>query len=246
MLNLGVQRTRVEKGLYAARHRDLRRALRHKVLPAVEHLPVLRALPEMGLVLDVGANVGQFALVARHRWPQARLICFEPLPSCAATIRAIFAGEARTECRVVAVTDHAGTAEFHVTGREDSSSLLPIGRRQVEEFATDEARTVPVETARLDDVLSPDDLPPSGGVLLKIDTQGTELAVLRGAEGLLQRATHILAEVSFVELYEGQADAGEVTRFLTERGWDLVSVYDVKTSLHTGEPLQADAVYARR
>ena len=247
MLNLAVQRKRVEKGLVAARHRDLRRALRHRVLPAIEHLPVLRALPEMGLVLDAGANVGQFALVARHRWPQARLISFEPLPDCAATIRAIFAGDARMDVRLLALTDHAGTAEFHVTGAEDSSSLLRIGQRQLDEFATDEARVVQVETARLDDVLDPADLPPVGTpVLLKIDTQGTELAVLQGAEQLLQRATHVLAEVSFVELYEGQADAGEVTRFLTERGWDLVSVYDVKTSRHTGEPLQADAVFARR
>lgn len=244
--NLALQRKRIEKALTAARHPDLRRALRHKVLPATEHLPVLRGLPEVELVVDVGANVGQFALVARHRWPKARIVSFEPLPECAAQLRAVLAGDDRVDCRVLALTDHAGTGTFHVTGAEDSSSLLPVARRQVEEFDTAEARTVEVPTARLDDALPEADLPPAGSpVLIKLDTQGTELAVLQGGEAVLARATHLLVEVSFVELYEGQADAAALTRHLVERGWDLTSVYDVKTSRRTGEPLQADALFTR-
>jgi FkbM family methyltransferase len=246
-VNLGLQRKRAHKALTAARHPVLRRALRHKVLPATEHLPVLRHLPEVALVVDIGANVGQFALVARYRWPEARIVSFEPLAACAAQVRTLFAGDARFECRLLALTDHAGTDTFHVTGQEDSSSLLPVAARQVEEFATDEARVVRVETARLDDALPVAALPDGGAaILVKIDTQGTELAVLQGGEALLGRATHLLVEVSFVELYQGQADAGEVTTWLADRGWDLRSVYDVKTSRRTGEPLQADVLFVRR
>ena len=247
MPNLALQRKRVEKALAALRQPDLRRALRQRVLPATEHLPVLAGLPEVALVVDIGANVGQFALVARHRWPQARIVSFEPLPDCAAQARALFAGDGRFECRCLALTDVAGTAAFHVTGAEDSSSLLPVARRQVEEFATDEARVLQVETGRLDDVLPAADLPAAGEpILVKLDTQGTELAVLQGGLALLARATHLLVEVSFVELYEGQADAADITRFLVEHGWDLASVYDVKVSRRTGEPLQADALFVRR
>jgi FkbM family methyltransferase len=246
--NLALQRKRVEKALVALRSPDLRRALRQKVLPATEHLPVLAGLPgDVALVVDIGANVGQFSLVARHRWPQARIVSFEPLPACAAQVRALFVGDGRFECLSFALTDSAGPAAFHVTGAEDSSSLLPIARRQVEEFETAEARVVQVETARLDDALPPDALPEAGRpIVVKLDTQGTELAVLRGGPTLLARATHLLVEVSFVELYEGQADAAELTRFLVEQGWDLRSVYDVKASRRTGEPLQADALFVRR
>ena len=245
-MNLGLQRKRIEKALAAVRHPDLRRALRQKVLPATEHLPVLAGLPEMALVVDIGANVGQFALVARHRWPRARIVSFEPLPECARQVRALFDGDPRFECRGLALTDHAGTDAFHVTGAEDSSSLLPVAARQVEEFATDEARVVQVRTARLDAELPLGDLPPQGEpILVKLDTQGTELAVLQGGAALVERATHLLVEVSFVELYEGQADAAEVTRHLVERGWDLRSVYDVKASRRSGEPLQADALFTR-
>jgi len=245
MIDLQLQKKRFDKVRATVRHPDLRRALRHKVLPAVEHLPVLQALPPVDLVVDIGANVGQFALVARHRWPGARIVSFEPLPQAAQRLRAVFAGDGRFECRSVALTDHAGTEAFHVTGHDDSSSLLPVATRQVEEFATDGVAVLQVTTARLDDVLPAAELP-AGPILVKIDTQGTELDVLRGGTELLARAAHLIVEVSFVELYQGQADAGDVTRFLSDHGWDLRSVYDVKTSRRSGEPLQADVVFARR
>ncbi len=243
-MDLALQAKRVGKARTALRHADLRRALRHKVLPAVEHLPVLDLLPTMALVVDVGANVGQFALVARHRWPSARIVSFEPLPQAAERLRAVFADDPAFECRPCALTDTSGTRDFHVTGHDDSSSLLPVARRQVEEFATDGVGTLQVTTSRLDDALPAAEVP-DGPVLLKVDTQGTELEVLRGGTELLARASHLIIEVSFVELYEGQADAAQITRFLVDRGWDLRATYDVKTSRRTGEPLQADAVFVR-
>lgn len=245
-MNLALWRKRVGKATVALRDPGYRRALRSSVLPAVEHQPILAALPPMAVVVDVGANVGQFALVARHAFPSARIISFEPLPEAGAKVRSLFLGDARFECREMALSDVGGVAAFHVTGADDSSSLLPVARRQVEEFpASAPAGTLEVTTERLDEVLSVDDLG-AGPSLLKIDTQGTELAVLRGAGGLLDHLTHLLVEASFVELYEGQAHVGDVTRFLVERGWDLHSVYDVKSSRLTGEPLQADLVFERR
>jgi FkbM family methyltransferase len=244
-LDLGLQRKRFDKVRLSLRHPDLRRALRQKVLPAVEHLPVLDRLPPMDLVVDVGANVGQFALVARHLWPRAQILSFEPLPQAAAQLRAVFAGDPRFECRPLALTDHTGTEAFHVTSHDDSSSLLPVAERQVEEFATDGVAVLEVETARLDDAVPAADLP-AGPILLKLDTQGTELDVLRGGTAVLARTSHVVVEVSFVELYQGQADAADITRFLVEHGFDLQAAYDVKTSRRTGEPLQADLVFARR
>lgn len=244
-MDLGLQRKRIEKLRSTVRHPVLRRALRHKVLPAVEHLPVLDPLPGMELVVDVGANVGQFAAVARHCWPQARIVSFEPLPAARERLLALFEHDPRFECRPLALTDHEGTDDFHVTGHDDSSSLLPVAARQVTEWAIDDVAVLQVDTARLDDVLPEADLP-DGPILVKLDTQGTELDVLRGGPALLARATHLIVEVSFVELYEGQADAAQITRHLVEHGWDLAAVYDVKASRRTGEPLQADALFVRR
>jgi hypothetical protein len=104
--------------------------------------------------------------------------------------------------------------------------------------------TLEVEVARLDDVLA-DRAPLDGPTLLKLDTQGTELAVLQGAEATLAEIHHVILEASFVELYVGQAQATELVAHLLERGFDLRAVYDVKSSVHTGEPIQADLVFSR-
>jgi hypothetical protein len=84
-----------------------------------------------------------------------------------------------------------------------------------------------------------------GPVLLKLDTQGTELAVLQGGPAVLAQVTHVILEASFVELYVGQARATDLVAHLLDAGFELRSVYDVKTSTHTGEPIQADFVFSR-
>ena len=200
----------------------------------------------MAVVIDVGGNVGQFATVARHNFPEALIFSFEPLPTAGEKLRELFATDLRFESFPLALCDTDGTVPFHVTAADDSSSLLPVAPRQVSEFpATRGIDTLSVVTARLDDVLA-DRTFPDGPMLLKVDTQGTELAVLRGAPKLLQRATHAIIEVSFVELYEGQDDAADITTFLVDLGWRLRSVYDVKYSILTGEPIQADMLFEKR
>lgn len=236
---------RATKAMTALRTPMFRRALKHGVLAATEHQAVLRSLGNLRLVVDVGANVGQFAIVARQTCPNARIISLEPLARAADRLQLVFAGDPRHQICRIAASDRSGTATMHVSSSDDSSSLLSIGRRQVEEFPeTAERATVDVRVARLDE-LPEVEIPVSDPSLLKIDTQGNELQVLRGAEGVLDNIAHVLVESSFVELYDGQALASDVTRYMSDRGFDLRMVYDVRTSRRTGEPLQADFVFSR-
>ena len=70
---------------------------------------------------------------------------------------------------------------MHVSAREDSSSLLPVGEGQVSAFpGTDEVGTTNVEVRTLDSVMANRDL--EKPALLKVDVQGFELPVLRGAD----------------------------------------------------------------
>jgi FkbM family methyltransferase len=244
-MDLATQRKRVQKGLVALRHPVYRGALRKKVLAATEHEAVVRSLGPVRTVLDVGANVGQFALVARRCNPDARIVSFEPFPAAAARLREVFADDPHFDLLPLAIAAEPGRQTFHVAAAEDSSSLLPIGERQVEEFAhTRSVGTIEVDVARLDDALA-DRAELAGPVLLKLDTQGTELAVLQGGDRVLGQVTHVILEASFVELYVGQAQATELVGHLLDRGFHLKAVYDVKTSVHTGEPIQADLVFSR-
>lgn len=79
-------------------------------------------------------------------------------------------------------------------------------------------------------------------VLLKLDVQGSELAVLKGASRLLHITTYGLAECSFVELYEGQPLFSEVYRFLEERGFQFTSA-SCSTRDRIGTWVQADVLF---
>jgi FkbM family methyltransferase len=218
------------------------RGLRHGVAAAVEHEGA--ALDhDYRTVVDVGANRGQFLLVAARRFPRADLLAFEPLPAAGQVVRRAL-GRRPVEVFAMALAATAGTAILHVARADDSSSLLPISARQTSTFpGTDEVDRIEVRTARLDEVLVAPDL--ARPILLKIDAQGGELAVLQGATGLLDAVATVLVECSFEELYEGQPVVDEVVRFLGDAGFGLHSVGSLATA-HGARPVQADFVFERR
>jgi FkbM family methyltransferase len=218
------------------------RLLRHRVAAGLEHAQVLSGL-DCRTVVDIGANRGQFALVARQCQRQARVISFEPLPAAAAKFRAVFAGDDRVALHEVAIGPVPGNATLHVSRRDDSSSLLPITATQVALFpGTAEAATTMVRVAPLREFVSAEDIQPPA--FLKLDVQGYELEALRGCEDLLDRFAYVYAECSFVELYAGQALEDEVIAWLRERGFRLRGVHNTEYDLG-GRAIQADFLFAR-
>ena len=219
-----------------------RGALRHGVAAAVEH----EAVPfghDFRTVIDVGAGRGQFALVARRRFPRARLVCLEPLARPRTRLGRVLADGPEPEIFPVAAAGRDGEAEFVVSRADDSSSLLPMTALQTETFpGTGEAARIRVTTARLDGLLDASRL--ERPALLKVDVQGAELEVLRGAAGLLEAIDEVLVECSFAELYRGQALAGEVVDLLCRAGFALAAVCSPVAD-HHGRVLQADLLFAR-
>ena len=219
------------------------RLLRHRVAAGVEHARVLSGL-DCRTVVDIGANRGQFALVARRCLPQARVISFEPLPAAAAKFRAVFADDDRVTLHEVAIGPvrrecdpshfQAGrfflpVAHHHHTGRPISPARR---KRPPRSFAW--PRCASLSWCRTI-------LPPA---LLKLDVQGFELEALRGCEDLLDRFAYVYAECSFVELYAGQALADEVIAWLRERGFNHQGEHNM---VHEsgGRAIQADFLFAR-
>ncbi|MEJ7788640.1 MAG: FkbM family methyltransferase [Thermoleophilaceae bacterium] len=219
-----------------------RRALRHGSAAAVEH----EAVPFRHIfrtIIDVGSSRGQFALVAAHRFPEAALICFEPLPGPRRKLESALGRHGNLTVIDRAVSSDAGTAEFVVSRADDSSSLLEMTATQTHHFpGTEAARHITVRTEPLDEMLTPGEL--AAPLLLKVDVQGAEIEVLRGAERVLPRVDSILVECSFLELYRGQALAGEVVAFLHEHGFRLDALCS-PTVGREGRVLQADLLFER-
>ena len=215
--------------------------LREGVFPSLEHVSV-RCGTQFATVLDVGASRGQFALFARSRFPGAKRICFEPVPQARATAHKVLRG-LEVELHGVALGSSAGQTKLHVSAQDDSSSLLPIGSRQVSAFpGTQESHEITVTVDVLEAYLDERIVRPC---LLKIDVQGNELDALRGAATGLLYVDEILVEVSFTELYTGQALAGEVIHHLVEHDFRLVDVYGLVRAAD-GMALQADLLFRRK
>lgn len=219
---------------------DYRAALRRGAAAGVEHARVLRQIP-CRTVVDIGANRGQFALVARACFPAANIISFEPLAAPADIFARVFAGDAQTRLVRAAIGPTRGETTIHVSQRDDSSSLLPITPAQNELFpGTAEARTETITTARLAEHLDADAI--AAPALLKLDVQGFELPALEGCEDRLRHFEWIYAECSFAELYQGQALADEVIAWLRDRGFRLVGVYNMSYD-ERGRAIQADFLF---
>lgn len=230
---------RARKLVQLAGNRAYWPALRKGVAASVEHSRIPFG-EEFATVLDVGASRGQFAIFAQENFPGAAITCFEPQPGPARDLRLLL-GE-KVKLVDSALGPQPGTATMNVSAQDDSSSLLTIGRRQVVEFpGTHSDHTIEVPVTTLDDAI---DLPIERPCLLKIDVQGYELDVLRGGVYVLRQVDVALVECSFVELYEGQALADEVIRFMLDLGFHLAGVHEIGYSA-SGSAIQGDFLFRR-
>jgi FkbM family methyltransferase len=239
-MNFQLTFTRLGKALQVVRSSEFLRALlRHGVLAGTDHRNVL--LNDFATVVDVGANRGQFSLAVRRWCPNARIIAFEPLPGPASKFRTLFRGDKSVSLHETAIGRESGQQAMHVSGRDDSSSLLPISHVQVQKFpGTEEVSTIVVRVSPLDafvtaaEILSP--------AMLKLDVQGFELEALRGCDALLRRFTQIYCECSFIELYRGQALAADVVEWLAAKGFRLTGVFNLAYD-EQGQTLQGDLLF---
>lgn len=219
----------------------LRALLSSRVLASAEHQRVLG--DRLATVVDIGANRGQFSLAVRQWAPKASVIAFEPLSAAAATFQKVFEGDSKVTLYQVAIGPGAGEVVIHVSSADDSSSLLPIAPLQTELFpGTGEIGMEAIRVGRLSDFVSAEEI--RSPALLKVDVQGYELDALRGCTDLLQKFDLIIVECSFMELYEGQAFAHEVIRFLDGHGFVLRNVYNLEYN-RKGEAIQGDFAFAK-
>lgn len=216
--------------------------LRRGVVPSVEHIGLIRRLAP-SFVIDAGANKGQFSLAVRSVSPSTEIIAFEPLVDAGAVLQTGFHGDPKFSVRTVALGASHDRVGLYVTASDDSSSLLPVGPQQVKLFPSSRVighQEVTVES--LDSQMENVELP--SDTLLKIDVQGGEFALLRGASETLKRISHVYVELSFVALYDGQSLASEVIGLLATEGFQLCDVANVSRT-RGGEAVQADFLFER-
>jgi len=195
------------------------------VAAAIEHKACLSRFDPQ-TVVDIGANKGQFSVLALEMYPSSQIYSFEPLSAPRDHLLRVLGDEKRIQVFPGAIGPDETFLPMNISARDDSSSLLPITEQQVRFFPGTEAAGIEtVRVAPLDCFLSEDKI--IRPALLKIDVQGFEREVLKGCENMLPLFDVIYVECSFVELYSGQALASEVFKFLLDRGYRFAGAYNL-------------------
>jgi FkbM family methyltransferase len=207
-----------------------------------------RLMRTMGIdvVLDVGSNAGQYARRLRHSGYRGKIVSFEPLAEPYAQLSRAARKDNRWTAVQLALGDSTGPLEMNVSANSVSSSALPI--LPIHRYSSPSSEQVGVETVqveRLDDVWS-DFVRPGERVMLKVDTQGFEDRVLRGAAGCLGTISAVEIELSLVPLFAGGADRQSLTDELVAQGFELASLEPGFADAATGRLLQFDGLFARR
>ncbi|MDE2595380.1 MAG: FkbM family methyltransferase [Sphingomonadales bacterium] len=172
------------------------------------------------LIVDVGANTGQFARDIRARFPRAHIVSFEPNPVPYAELSAWARADGNATAINCALGEEEAMLDMHVhTDHSPSSSLLPTTTTNVELFPqTAEQHVQQVRVRRLDDVLAEIGHPAGPDTFLKLDVQGFEEMVLRGAPLTLATAAALMTEVPIDQLYQGQTDFFTLYQTVTKAG----------------------------
>ena len=201
---------------------------------------------QIDVVLDVGANTGQYAHELRSDLGfDGRIYSFEPTSAAFRTLQARAAGDAEWTTFNFALGDVAGRTTINLAENSESSSMLEMLPAHLS--AEPESRFVSTEDIEIKtlDAIFEEVCRPGERVYLKIDTQGFEGRVLRGAEGSLDKIDTIQLEMSLAPLYDGQSSFSELVELLLSKRYTIVGLEPGFSDPLTGRLLQADAIFHR-
>lgn len=209
-------------------------------------LSTMLAFHGVDLVLDVGANTGQFARGLRATGYTGRMISFEPLSTAHAELVRVSKRDPRWEIATrSAIGDRDGETTIHISENSVSSSLLDMldshtNAAPGSAYIGDEV----VSLARLD-TAALDYMRPESVSFLKIDTQGYEDRVLNGATSVLSQVRGLQLELSFVPLYGSQLLFEALTERMRALGFSIWAIWPGFCDPPSGRMLQVDATFFR-
>jgi FkbM family methyltransferase len=177
-------------------------------------------------IFDAGANRGDVVAYYKDAFPEATIYAFEPFPDSFQILADRFSADKKVNCIQLAVTDKEGFLPFYVNNNVDTNSLLKSAKMGLSSDRQVENRSViNVMGTKLDEFCKQHDILEID--ILKMDVQGGEFAVLKGAEDLLQgkRIKLLYLETYYLEQYENQPLFHDISKLLHGFGYYLQDIY---------------------
>jgi FkbM family methyltransferase len=191
-------------------------------------------------IIDIGSNKGQFVMLIEQLFPNKVIHSFEPLDEPLKKQKKFFSYKKNIFFYNFALGSQTGTREFFVTKRMDCSSFLRVDTKKIENdiFKIDEKKNIQIKT--LDEIIMNQNI--NKPILIKIDVQGFELEVLKGALELLKKVDYLLIEVSDNTIYEEQPLSIEIITFLESKNFKILKQTS-KTKNNLSNNFQGDVLF---
>ena len=191
-------------------------------------------------IIDIGSNKGQFVMLIEQLFPNKVIHSFEPLDEPLKKQKKFFSYKKNIFFYNFALGSQTGTREFFVTKRMDCSSFLRVDTKKIENdiFKIDELKNIQIKT--LDEIIMNQNI--NKPILIKIDVQGFELEVLKGALELLKKVDYLLIEVSDNTIYEEQPLSIEIITFLESKNFKILKQTS-KTKNNLSNNFQGDVLF---
>jgi FkbM family methyltransferase len=196
--------------------------------PAARHLARLFDWLHIDVVLDVGANRGQYRDFLRHEVRfKGQIISWEPIPELVSLLRQRLVGDSRWQVESAALGAHAERRTLHVTADTEFSSLhMPNVEARARFDRKTHFREVEIEVRTLSDELDRLAAQIEGRRLfLKLDTQGNDLEVLSGTGAHIGRVEALQSELAVRPLYDGVADLPRALSAVRALGFEPSAVF---------------------
>jgi FkbM family methyltransferase len=181
---------------------------------------------QIDLVLDVGANKGQFGTRMRKIYG-GTMVSFEPVSSAYDELSKAAATDAHWQVSKCALGSREEMAQINVYPNSEFSSLHSVNEYAHKRFASHTAtqRTEQIAVRRLDSFLDESRL--TGRTFLKLDTQGHDLAVFEGAGDAIKNVSVLLSEMSLRPIYNGAPHWTEAVRVYEQAGFSVVGMFPI-------------------
>jgi FkbM family methyltransferase len=191
-------------------------------ITTLEFLELAKSSYPVNVIYDAGANEGAWTQLARTIIPNASIHAFEALPRYQKLFEENTLGLQNVTLHKVALGAQEGTMEMNLAGH--SSSFFDIGSRITGMHGQEKEGTELVPMVMLDEYAIKNKLPWPD--LMKLDVEGYELEVLKGAVECMTKCNGLILEVSFFERHIGQPLFAEVVHFLWQHGFHVSAFMD--------------------
>ena len=203
---------------------------------AVVNIKSLNFNPDF--IIDIGAAFGDVTRILKRHFPNSKVILIEALSEYESTLRIVKKELSDTDYIITAVGSNEGSITFNVHPDLVGSSLM----NETEGKEADGIpRTVPCTT--LDAIKNKYQL--NGKGILKIDVQGAELEVLKGASDILKNIEVIFMEVSLLGLFVNGPQLSDVVDFMKKLGFVCYDIYGNQYRPLDGAACMIDMVFVK-